>query len=140
MHAEFSAAWVPSLGIDQKVGVLFDECRVVLLLRADRMLQRVLELGALRIEDLALAVRVLGRSRADLDAAVVHAMRLQLQAVLLVLVLGRYCGALIASVRTLALVVHKDTRDTAFATPLVLRITANLVGETLRFPLSIANV
>lgn len=38
VHVEVAAAGRPRLRVDQEVGVLLDECAVVLLLRADRVL------------------------------------------------------------------------------------------------------
>lgn len=63
-----------------------------------------------------------------MNAAMVHAVRLQLQVVLLVL--RSDSRALVARLLPTTLVVHKDTIDASFATALVLREAAHLVGDS----------
>jgi len=56
---------------------------MVLLFVAECLRHGSVELWALRVQDLALAVSVLDRARTDLNATLMYAMRLQLQAVLM---------------------------------------------------------
>ena len=67
----------------EEVGVLLDEGRVVLLFGAQRRLHGRVQLRALRVQDLALPVCILHASSADLNAALVDGVRLELKAVLL---------------------------------------------------------
>jgi len=134
LQADVTAARRAPLLIDKEVGVLLDQGRVVLLLLAQSRLHGGIQLGALRVQNLALTVRVLHRARPDLDAALMDGVRLQLQAILLLLRGVYYLGLVARVLRSnlspcadLLLIIDQDRVDTAFATALILRKAANLV-------------
>ena len=134
LQADVAAAGGASLGIDKVIRVLLNQCRMVLLLRSQCRLHGSVQLGALSVQNLALSICILDASSADLNAALVDGMGLELQAVLLL----RGCQniALVASVlrrrrlpacANALLVVDQDTINAAFATTLILREAAHLI-------------
>ena len=99
---------------------------------------------------MALAVGILNRARSDLDTALMHTVRLQLKAILMVvmvmsrllLVGGQDCALIASMARILhlgytLLVVDQDTVDSPFAAALILGETAHLV---LDLPLATTSV
>ena len=83
LKADVATAWSSCLGIDKVIRVLFDQGRMVLLLRSQRSLHGSVQLRAFCVQDLALSIRILDASSADLNTALVDGMGLELQAVLL---------------------------------------------------------
>ena len=134
LQADVAAARGASLGIDKVIRVLLNQGRMVLLLRSQCRLHGSVQLRALRVQDLALSVCILDASSADLNAALMYGMGLELQAILLLG--GCQNIALVASMLRLRrlpagaytlLVVDQDTINAAFATTLILREAAHLV-------------
>lgn len=139
LQADITTAWRASLRVDEEVGVLLDKGRMVLLFFTQCLGHGGVELRTLRVQDLALTVGVLDRARSDLDAALVHTVRLELQAVLMVLMMGRlllgggHDSALVATMISILhlchalLIVDQDTVDSTLATALILGEAAHLV-------------
>ena len=110
---------------------------MILLLSSQLVIK--LQLRALSVQNLRLAIGILSRASANIDAALVDAVRIELQMVRVV----HHGALLLAGLRLLALVqrvglvVAQDIRD-SLAAAVVLREGADFVGDALLSLLALA--